>query len=703
LPSQLRIPRGVLVPLVVLVSLSSFFSLGYFGLEAYIKSRRIPLSQIRGLVTSLINKELGKAVDLGVVDFSLREGIILEDLVISQEEDFAFNQNLLKVKKVTFRFNQYLKNLGHIDRVDLYSPTLTLDTGSAFTENLVKYYQETKLAKLVIHDAKLILKKDEFGVMEWKKGWDIYCERKNGKILIQYQNGNYWIPGASRILGEAELPDLGLDRFRFRFQWKNVSTDETRYVTQYIFGGKLQLAETTGEAVWEKTKEGVWSASGNVDFQGANILISGQYGIFGLTFRERFFIQPEKEEREYFANGANLLWVEERVFTPKEVLEKRKISFQSEDLSFFAKHIQEVATGEYLPFGGRVRGELKMEETGEKNKWFRLQGDIHLSESYWQSPLITWSDGNLDLQIIEPNSINLSSTGFLFGKSYQMKTSANFDAARLQKKDGFYYPINSKIRGNMEVDKVIFSEWFPLYENWKKSVLEDIRERQEKIIPEEFFYQSKIFKYVLEYMYLDFQLTSKETKGFPELGDLGIGKINMQIQNGRVTLQSGAGNQKMNLNSTFSTKQPSLVFNLQLVNFPWQRDWMTVCGVGIIPTNLTLDYMFSSSGSDYYTLSKDSRSTSYVSLNQARLETPDFLTKNGLENSKEPIQMEFQIDRYFETEYIRNVSVQGPGIDWKGFGQRKLGNLSFNLYGSLGSNRSSWTIVEEEGRCSAKY
>lgn len=682
--------------------------ISYFGFEYYIKTRRVPLVALRSIVISTINEKIDKAVDLGVVDFSLREGLILEDLVISQEEDFSFNAHLLKVKRVTFRLSSVLAKVPHVDRVDFYSPQLTLNNDQSIETKLLEYFKSTKVSEVHFHDLRVSLNKDDLSVLDWKEGWDVHFFRKNGKILVEYENGIYWLPNATRIKGEGYLSETEIGDFKFNLTWKNYPSEESPLLVSYLFGTTMQSAVISGEGVWENSSAGE-IIKGNVEFESSSFIVSQIPGFVmnDLRFQEKFLFHNGKEMREFSSLDFQLK-IEDEITTAKESLLHRKIDFNIDDLSEISKGYIDLVSGQSVPLKGKLRGSLDVRETGEKNKWFKTKAAISGEELEWNSDLFAFQNGTLEFNIEEGNQLKFNLKGELFDKPVNLEALSGLDWSRSKKTDGtFYYPLSSKTKATLEIKSLLSKHWSPIYDTWKKDTIEEIKERQEKLIPEEYFYQKKVYKYFLESM--NFDLAIHASDFFPYEGSASSGELkgSLVVKDGRMntTFTLPTSGSKISMSSYFATKTPNFSFSLFLVNYPWNRPWTEVCGINLLPESVNLDYAFVSQGSDYYTLSKDARINYLLRLENVKAVGKELWVKLGLpeKSISDPLRIEFNLDHYFDSDYIRNLSISSASVDWKGYAQNKSGYFTYNLYGSAGDSRGNWSFTEEENRrCTVK-
>lgn len=706
--NRIRENKRVLFSFLALGFIFFVFLLGYYGLEYYLRNYRIPLVQLRKVVTYTINKELGKAVDIGVLDFSLREGLIIEDLVVSNEEDFSFNDHMLKVKKVTFRLSSYFKKSPTVEQIDFYSPHLVLNENVSLRNQLIEYAQKSKLKDIRFHDARLTVKQNDSTLVDWKEGWDIVLKRKYKKLFLTYNNGWFWIPNTTRIKGEGEFSETSLDDFQFEFKWKNYPSEEAIILTNYLFGSNVHSAVISGEGKIFRDSVSGLTASGDVEFENSFIPIPffENYILDGFRFREVFLFTPNKEEREFLGTDFRIK-TSVKTENAKEPLLERHFEFQIESIENIAERISDLSGNFTLPLSGVLKGNLDLLESGDKNKWFQLRGEILGSEIQWDSKLLQLEKGSLSLKLNQGNEWSFNFDSLLFGKPSHLSGLGLSVWSRSKKADGsFYYPMTSKTKLNFQTPDLTGSEWKPLYEDWKKETLEEIRERQEKLIPEEYFYQKKVYKYFLESMNLDFGIQISNFFPFGGSQSLGESKGNLVVKDGRMNLNWNLGNtgSKVSMISYFASKTPNFGFSLYLNEYPWSEPWMNLCGTELRPTHVGLDYSFNSIGSDYYSLHKDARTSYFLKLYGVQLKEADLVSKleMNLDPLKKPFQMEFDLSRYSDMDYISNLVISSDSLDLKGYGNNKNGNYAITTYGLVGESRGSFSFTEEENKCVIK-
>ncbi len=181
----------------------------YFGLLRFLEYRifesRIQVNQIRSFITDAINQELHKAVDLGIIEFSLWEGILLEDLMISQDEDFTFNHKLLQSRKIGLKLSSLFSHQPYIKRIKIIDPIIQVNTTDDYFNSLVEYLLKVNIQELEFSGLRLDLLEGEDVLISIKEKSDWVFKKENNKIYFSFNNGWFWIPFVTRIQGQGVI------------------------------------------------------------------------------------------------------------------------------------------------------------------------------------------------------------------------------------------------------------------------------------------------------------------------------------------------------------------------------------------------------------------------------------------------------------------------------------------------------------------
>jgi hypothetical protein len=673
-------------------------------------SSRITVSQIRSFVTYVINQDLNKAVDLGIIDFSLREGILLEDLVISQEEDFTFNQKLLEAKKIALKLSSVFSSEPYIKKITVIGAKVQIDIRDDFFPDLVNYLLKARIQEVEFRDIQVELYDGENLILNLADPTVWRFQKKGNQILFEFSNGFYFIPFLTRIHGTGEilLEDEKSPKILLRSEWKNLNTDQIPGLSLWMTGFQFTEGSGTGsleirkDQNWEVHSQGIWE---NAD---GKFLFLEELDWEGWEFQHDFTLTLDPRKDGITQSIRNI----QNQNLDLAVQWNKEKDLESGTWNWKIKRLDQIlrfASGwRDKGLAGDWSGSLVWKETGARNNWFLISGNSDWIDGRLNTFDSSWSWKHWKVEILE-NSLRSSFDGKLFDSGFRIggETKLQFWKSIRPDKTN-YYPLGTAGKFVIEIDSLPLDRLIPIYERSRNIIEREIKERQEKIIPEEFFTQFKSYKYFLEEMNLDFALQIKKViageKADPK--ELDNWKGTASVKSGRANFliqQIGTGN-RIDGNSQFGTKTPYLELGLKLESFPWGREIGKICGIPLIANSLDLEYKIRTRGSDFYNLSKQANHSSVWNVPSGKFrpergiekKLPEGLTLLG----ERQFSLSWELDRYFETSYYRNISIQvDPIIDLKGYGNSRGLYPSFSFYGKVKDENRSGSFMDDGTRC----
>lgn len=119
-------------------------SVGY-----YVRNYLLDLRGVKELSRNFINKELGRAVTLGVVEYDFPNAVVFEDFRISSEEDFALNHILFRTNKIRFRLGGLWKGQPFVRGIVVKDSSINIDLEDQISGELIGYIQKLIFQKFV--------------------------------------------------------------------------------------------------------------------------------------------------------------------------------------------------------------------------------------------------------------------------------------------------------------------------------------------------------------------------------------------------------------------------------------------------------------------------------------------------------------------------------------------------------------------------
>jgi hypothetical protein len=699
----------------------------YFGLLRFLEYRifesRIQVNQIRSFITDAINQELHKAVDLGIIEFSLWEGILLEDLMISQDEDFTFNHKLLQSRKIGLKLSSLFSHQPYIKRIKIIDPIIQVNTTDDYFNSLVEYLLKVNIQELEFSGLRLDLLEGENVLISIKEKSDWVFKKENNKIYFSFNNGWFWIPFVTRIQGQGviSLSEGKSPQIQFNARWKNLSSSEINGLSSWMHLFNSSNGETHGsiEIQSNDIKQSVKSDSDWVNMEGHFIFWKDEHWknfSFHSNFQYNKIFELKDNEhkdnnlkninsnivtysREYRTDFGDWLVSSESI----QGIENGKIRW---NISSMKLALDNLLNWENTSVEGKLNGSLDWKESGTRNNWFLFN-----LENSWQSG--KWKDKNINLEwedwktSVVNNQLKSEFKGLLFDSKLTFIVDTKIQFWKSTKPDKTnYYPVGIHGNINSKLDSIQLDDWIPMKNSIFVLIQKEIKERQEKILPEEFFTQLRIYKYLLEEMNLVWNgsigkiVTNKNEKPMLEWNS------NLTIQTGRLSLKLNQKNSSNTLaySTTFASRTPYMEFSMILADVSWNKETFQICGFDIIPKTLDLDYRFRSSGSDIYTITKQSNQTSIWNLKNTKMvrSIPNGQYSIPLPgwNPQQEFILNFSIDHFFENSYYRDILLSnGIETEWKGYGSLKNSQPSFSLFGKVGTEYKTIQFVEEGNIC----
>lgn len=696
----------IAIATILLFLIGGFFLLRYLEYKAF--QSRIQVGQIRSFITYVINTDLEKAVDVGIIDFSLWDGILIEDLVISQEEDFTFNTKLLQSKKIALQLSSVFSDQPYIKKVKIIGAKLEVDQNDPFFLKLVDYLLKVNIQEVEIVDAELVILDRNGLALDWKYPTSWTFKKSSNTIHYEFQNGWFWLPFTKRIRGSGTI-SLGDDSNKliiFNSEWKGIPVENFPGFTNWVSIFEGNLGSMDGNLNIEVNGE-EWKVNSDVDYSD----LSGRFSFWdndaveGMDLHSEFSSELSGEKKTKLStHKLSSNWGSLSIELKEEKnLQTGKIQWEEIDIETLHKL---VPSWENFKLSGSLDGELSFQETGVRNNWFQFQGRNNWENGNWNQEgwNLEWEKWNT---VIQDNQLTSKLNGRIFGSviDLELNTKLQFwKSTRPNKKN--YYPLGTvgSIKGNIATLK--FSDWGPLWEIAERKFKKEVKERQEKLLQEEYFTQSEIYRYILEEMNLDWNIKVADVytgNGKNKLPDWSLQGI---VKSGRANVRFNQSNTKNKFEYTtqFGTKTPYMEFIIQAEDLPWNQKVFSVCFVDFIPDSLSLDYRLRTRGADFYTISKESNISSSWKLDSLRLVDPEnhiekkipwnFLSTNNR------INLEFDMDHYFGTSYYRSIYLKMDEVfELRGSGSTRNLRPGFNFYGKVFGENKSLSLEEWENQC----
>ncbi len=669
----------------------------------YMEKNYVNVFEMKMLIVSYIKKKLQKAVEIGIVNFNMFEGVTFEDLRISAEEDFSNNKIFFQCQRVDIRFNSLFgKQLG-IEKIIFHNSKLELDSEFSFSE-LTKEINASGFPSLEFRN--IILIKRQEGKLLWKthSPVNIFLQRKNTYYSVLVED-SWFFRIFSKLKGSGTL-DLSKNSLELLLEFTNYpvtsvsgSLEELTYIQ--VDSGKLTGFFRILDSKEEKKLDGnfnLYSISGSLNgFEGLKLKD------LPINCKFSYYKEIENESSEiYFQKKINnpSFYYNEFYYKSKDNIEKKIISTLFEN---FEKLSNSFEIEDEFKISGNLKLDLTIQDLAKGSEKFNIDGILSADrlQISKKNPYLVFNlkEGGLR---INPNGGVSGNINFeLFQKKGSFELNGNM---RFLKSSSLDYEIFSDTTYTLKLEQVSILDIKEIYNSIKEYIENDIRERQEKMLPESYIIKDPIFKKFFEKASLkgDIVIHSfKNNEKSPELGPL---EIQTKYQNKTLNLEFLSKVEepfiKGSFRGVFEGSNPYFSLYLKLNNYPWNQPFINYCGYDFVPKFLNLNLSVQSSGNNFsdltgrksYTLSCEMLDTKFSSQGQS-LEEIDSLFQN------ESLSIKGNRSGYALDGYFQGLEIDSENLHFKGHGNiTKTGEHVFNFWGNWNGKYISWNLTEQGGK-----
>lgn len=697
----------IIISLVILLT-GLFLSNSLY--EYYVKKNYLDIYHSRSVLVSFIRKNLNKAIEIGIVDFSSLYGIVFEDIKISEEEDFSSNKLFFIGKRIDIRLGKPMSKDQILEKVVIYDARLNLDISDPVSSNLLTYIKDFKFPQMEIRNLEFIIRDKDRVIIRTIKPVDVIMKRKGNKVLISMKDKKFLdlIRLQDKIQAETEIdPETGFYGVNIKF---------TDYNLEKMPGISNTLINLNPDS-------GISDGFINISKNATDLKIEGNLNIqqfsgdffpitsikannFSINAKFSYLRENvEKGAESYFKRRVNSpeFYYDEQIYTAINGLRKINVSLQIDDMQKLADRL---ILEDKIHLKGFLKTDLAIEETGKIDNWFIVDGNGFIN--------------NLELNIQNPNT-DVKNTGvrFLWEKSGDLQVGIkgqifdrefNLDSKGTiffnKDKDSGIYPISSDMSLKMSVQSIIMQQFAGYYAKIKNAVTENIKERQEKMLPESYVILSYPYKKFLEKMNLNYSISIDDMKYREDSHSLGPFTISGNSKAGNTSLDLySTTNPKANwlsLKAMLDRKLPVYEFRAGLQSLIWFDEVFSICDSTIYSDILNFNITVVTSGNNFAELVVNRNMAGEMnlhSINFYRSNPGDLIQFAEMFQGQKRLNLSFGFNGYSQESYFRNIELEGSDSVVKGFGSTQRGDLQLNYSGLLKKQPINGFIIVSGGAC----
>ncbi|MCE9499499.1 MAG: hypothetical protein K8R21_03210 [Leptospira sp.] len=683
----------------------------------YYRKNYLDLAHIKQFTKYFINLNLKRAVDIGIVDFNFIDGVILEDMLISKDEDFSNNKLLFSGKKISLKFSSFFGKNPYLKKISIQAATLELDLDDPLTSEILQYFRNFNLSEIEIQNLNLVIRKSGKIFFNTISPIHLRLNKERDKVRIHFNDSPFRIPYFAGVRGEGEV-DISQSSIGLHIGIKNFSIRNLSVISELLLNVTPEKGSIDSE-IDIKAGPGL-SFSGNLDVNDLSGIFAFQSGIpvSGISLKGDFSYEekdpaPGKKEISFRRKlYSELLYFQNENFIGQNKLSKQKFSLSVNDSE---KLFRSISLSENISVKGKLFLDLSLEETGKDSEWFKVvlnssipEMQIHTSDNAKIRLDITKSS----LTLKENGEFLFDLNGHLFDKKFNSRMDGIVSFSKIRNRYGvLYYPVNSNLKWNAEFREPVILDFFPLYDSAKQMVLSDIRERQEKMFSESFIVQEPLYKIFLENMKLVTRIDLKSVRNRADFINLGDWTIQGDITKGFANLNLTGGiyekyPSSVTLRGNMNTKSPYFDFRMKTDTLLWADETVNLCGVKLLSDIVDVDFAFTAGGNNFEAVFLSRRITGKVSLRGNTLfrsrQSDSKITAMPLIGDKNSFSFSYEFENYVGEGYKRDVVLKSETYSLNGYAQVKYPEENYSLYGIKDKVPVVFNFVDNGDLCQKK-
>lgn len=712
-----QVQKKVLGVLLILfgIFLTIFFSIRILEHQAF--TSRIQAKALREFVIYAIQRELSKAVDMGIIGFSLMDGVVVEDLMISMEDDFSEGRYLIQCKKLLLKLSSLFSSQPYIRKIIFIEPSIVLDVNDPSFPDIIEYVLNSSIQEVEFKRAKILILEGRKELVRLPLESNGIVKRKGNEIQMKLQSEGFLWEGNFKGIGSIQYnPNNNHEKdfsFNFYVEWNRLPVKNFSGYLLKLTGFEWTQGSIKGEKqIHYKNKE--WDLKTRIKFQDAFGFIEGidnlsiqnyNFDWMGSFQSKNTILSTNKKNQE------QQIWKIERVYLNShgkiEILKEDKdeeVVFKIQtDIKNLEKFLKNISLPNKIKLQGKLKGDWIWSEKNIRNKTIDQMGNFKWEDGVIQTPNINITIHRWNLNSKDTNQFISEFNGEVFGKQWNWKAEGEALTRKAMKPNGdSYYPVAFKGLWKGELEELNLSNWDNLIEYIINSIEQDIQNRNKKLIPEDYFTEFRLYRYFLENLNLSFQM--KIHSIITNQSRLKNWILDTTIKSGSVRLifhQDNSFN-KFDFYAKYDMKFPYIDFKGQTNNLPWNRKVGTFCGFHFMADTISFDFQFRSTGADTYNLSRNASFISSWNFEGWRVEERISSIKNPditfFQSQSARLYYEWQY--YGDNHILRNIDLQFSNGDFLRGNGSGVGDIKqINLVGKKGEEVWRWNIEEKKGEC----
>ncbi len=681
------------------------------------KKNYINLSDMKKVINNYIKVKLNKAIELGIIDFSLLEGITIEDIKISEEEDFSNNKLFFVSQRVDIKLSNFLSNKVYIDTVVIHNSKIEIDINEFNLENFFKYFKESNFPKIEFRNLTFTLKDGNKELLKTQKPIQLIISKNSQEINISFDDSYFKIPFTMSLYGLGVIDSN--NRLTIDVRFNKFPVNNLNGFILNVLGSESEKGDTEGFIRISKFNQEI-NIEGDVNilnYTGNLGVIPGiEFNSISLNTKFSYFKETDvnKKSEIYYKrkiSNPNFLF-SDSVVTNKANLRKIQINTRVED---FSKLTDELIIQKNDIYKGKLNLTLELEETSKLNDWFYGEGKLEIEnfELHKNENRLDLVISSANFEFDNKNNLKSKIEGKIFDSPFSIKNNSIINIAKVNNsKINYQFSVNGII--DVLVDNIYINDFVSIYESIKVRIQEDIKERQEKMLPESYVIESNFYKTFLEKLTLLLQIKINKlskSKDADSIGkvqlDLKFNKANLDIDIYDI-LDNVKGKKLIFLKAIFDRKNPYYDLKVKVENLNWSDKIYNLCSSNFFSKNFDINISFVALGNNFSDIIINKNFNIeflFRNVNIVQLEKIDNLDLSDIFGKEKLYDIKGNLSGYGQENNFRNLEIYNSDFNFKGYSSSNFSKGSgyqFSLYGNYNNKNLTYNIFEVGNRCYLK-
>ncbi|NUM42529.1 MAG: hypothetical protein HUU45_12960, partial [Leptospiraceae bacterium] len=597
-------------------------------------------------------------------------------------------------KKIALKFSTLFGKDPFLKKIAIYGSKLTIDTNDPISDSILEYFQNFSLSEVTLKNTEITVIQNGKILFTTEKPVNFFFKKEQGKVIFQFSDNTIPKNLFSKFYGKGEI-NLKKKTYTITTQFQNFPAENLQGLSTELIGVVPESGKVNSSFEIQK-EENSFRVFGQVHLNEINGFLDMQKDtkIKNLFLSENFHITrssvmvkgiPKYEFSTKRDIVTDFFHINLEKVTTVDKLNKIQLFVNTTDLEKFSKVF---LFSESIVMEGGFVLKLELNETGKEIDWFKTEASLSSLGMNFKSR--NSSKVNLDLSYLnatlnKKGELTAETTGTSFGKDFSSKLNGNILFSKIRDRYGnIYYPLQSDTKLQLQLQDINLSAYKPIYDDLLKWVQSDIKERQEKLIPVNYIFQTPLYKILFEKMKLSSDFNFSNLKVQEDNINLGNWNIKTNVAGGQanITLIGGDKNQSsaiLKLNT--SIQSPYIDLKVKTGDIFWLNETIPICGVTMYSDIVNLDFSLVTTGNNFWDFLLSKRVTGTMEFRNSSIfhnkATENKISALPFLLEKDIFSYRYEFDVYAFEGFKRKIELKGSEFQINGNSQIKEDSENF--------------------------